>query len=111
MAVTSAAVFINRYIGSSADTKPALALLADGVTVDANSIPVGSTFYEKDTGIIAQWDGAFWTRPPAAFDQRVLADALVSIRSELTSIRLGMVETGMCTDIRDADLVSTLSES
>lgn len=50
-----------RYIGMSTDMKPKKGVYVDGVTCD--TIPVGSSFMEEDTGKKFLFDGADWVHP------------------------------------------------
>jgi len=49
---------IRRYIGASTDTKPTT-IISGGVAT--SEVPIGSTFYEYDTGVMyITYDGANW---------------------------------------------------
>ena len=55
------------YYGYSDDPKPKLGRQADGTTVTASELPVGSLAVELDTGVEFTFDGREWIilpRPP-----------------------------------------------
>jgi hypothetical protein len=57
MTVLKHSVHTNRYFGSSTDTKPT----TENNHIDASIVPVGSTFYEYDTGLLyVTYDGTNW---------------------------------------------------
>ena len=69
---------INRYLGLSTDAKPV------GDFANGETIPVGSSFMETDTGKIYRWDGGAWKYASPEDDQ---AQLLAAILSELRNIR------------------------
>lgn len=101
---------IKRFIGASTDAKPHVGdANADGSLVTSRDLPVGSTLYLKDLGIIERWDGDQWSRDPAS----TVAAALTGLAEELqrlhiliVSLRLGMIDAGTCNEVFDQDLVS-----
>jgi len=57
MSVTKHAMKVNRYIGASTDTKPT----TEGSSDKLVALPIGSTFYEYDTGLMyITYDGTSW---------------------------------------------------
>ena len=57
MAITKHSIHVNRYFGASTDTKPT----TEGSSDVLVAIPVGSTFFEYDTGVLyVTYDGTNW---------------------------------------------------
>ncbi len=57
MAITKHSISVHRYFGASTDTKPTTEVSKD----IAVAVPVGSTFFEYDTGILyVTYDGTNW---------------------------------------------------
>ena len=61
-----------RFIGRESDDKP------------TSEVPVGSTFFEEDTGSIWRWNGNAWTKPPQ--DNNVTS-LLAQIASDIKVVR------------------------
>ena len=75
MTVLKHSIKVNRYIGASTDTKPSTDFTAGGL------MPIGSTFYEYDTGVMyITYDGTNWAVKDTgdiegAFSQGVFGEA------------------------------------
>ena len=94
---------VARFIGGSGDKKPYLGLQLEDPAVimtDAD-LPVGSTFFETDTGNIYRWSGAAWTLPQPAEPQAPLLQALSELKVEIVALRMGMIEAGLCTEFAE----------
>ena len=76
---------IKRYIGASTDTKPSVGRQFDGTTIAATELPAGSSFLERDTGIIYRWNGESWAIPPPDINETLYV--LEAILAQLTQLR------------------------
>ena len=84
---------IRRYIGLASDRKPGVAPLSDVAEI---APPVGSTFFESDTGTIYRYDNGAWRVPESTDQTNVL---LGHILAELQRIHLHLqLKDGIKTD-------------
>lgn len=62
--------YARKYVGSSADTKP--------LTTSSETIPVGSEFFESDTGLSFRYDGYGWAlATPASMEVTSRLDTII----------------------------------
>lgn len=106
---------IHRYIGESWEPRPTVGKQVandDETVVTTNDLPVGSTLYLKDTGVILRWDGVSWTKPQDDYSFQLIAQELRSLHRAILGLRLGMIDAGVCSeqtldDVKLSELVST----
>lgn len=70
---------LHRYIGLSTDEKPTTSVAA----------PVGSTFFESDTGRMYRWNGSDWDFPKGVSQtDSLLVELIFEVRAMRESIEV-----------------------
>ena len=103
---------IKRWFGDSTDPKPAPGLVqANGNTIGVADVPVGSAFFEEDTGRVYRWNGSSWTIPSVQDETLlVLEEILLEQRAIRSGIELALsLNHGVHVDLK-TEAITELQE-
>lgn len=101
---------IRRYIGLATDGLPTPGEYSEaaGRVLTVEDVPPGSTFKDNH-GRISTWDGSGWRLLDMTADNADIVQALAELRLEVAQLRIGLIETGRCSEVSALDAQAAIA--